>query len=433
VYDYLKGKYTNAQLYDWMVSQLSTIYFQSYKLAYEMAKRAERAYRHDLGLADSSFIQFGYWDSLKKGLMAGERLQFDLRRMESDYLERNQREQEIVKHVSLLLHDPLALLQLKETGQCDVDLPEMMFDVDFPGHYLRRIKTVSLSIPCVIGPYASINCQLTLLKSKIRTTNTPTDPYPEQANNDTRFYASTNPIQSIAVSQGQNDSGLFELNLRDERYLPFEGEGVISTWRLQLATDFKSFDHGTISDAILHLRYTARDGGDDLRQKAAADAVRALNAFVFTTGQKGLARLFSLRDDFPVVWDQFKNPPLANGDQTATVNLDKTRFPLLFQSRTLTMANVIAFAKPASGFENTYTAAALKLSLQAGNAAGANALKLTGWNDFLRSEAVQAPAIAANAFANWTLAAWTEAAGVHQRLDPKGLEDIVLLVGYTVA
>jgi hypothetical protein len=432
VYDYLKGKYTNAELYDWMVSQLSTIYFQSYKLAYEMAKRAERAYRHDLGLTDSNFIQFGYWDSLKKGLMAGERLQFDLRRMESDYLQRNQREQEIVKHVSLLLHDPLALLQLKETGQCDVDLPEMMFDVDFPGHYLRRIKTVSLSIPCVIGPYASINCQLTLLKSKIRTTNTPTNPYAEQANNDTRFYASTNPIQSIAVSQGQNDSGLFELNLRDERYLPFEGEGVISTWRLQLATDFKSFDHGTISDAILHLRYTARDGGDDLRQNAAGDAVRALNAFVFTTGQKGLARLFSLRDDFPVVWDQFKNPPLANGDQTATVNLDKSRFPLLFQSRTLNMANVIAFAKPAAGFESTYTAAALKLTLQAGNAAVANALKLTGWNDFLRSASVQAPPLAADAFASWTLAAWVEAGGAHQRLDPKGLEDIVLLVGYTV-
>jgi hypothetical protein len=429
VYDYLRGKYTNADLYDWMVSQLATVYFQSYKLAYDMAKRSERAYRHDLGLTDSSFIQFGYWDSLKKGLLAGERLQFDLRRMESDYLDRNLREQEIVKHVSLLLHDPLALLQLKEMGQCDVDLPEMLFDLDFPGHYLRRIKTVSLSIPCVVGAYASINCQLTLLTSKVRNSVTAADPYVD----DSRYATSTNPIQSIAVSQGQNDSGLFELSLRDERYLPFEGEGAISRWRLEIATDFPSFNHGTISDVILHLRYTARDGGDALRQKAASDVIRALNAFVYTTGQQGLGRLFSLRDDFPVVWDQFKNPPLANGDQAATVNLGKSRFPLLFQSRTLTMTKVIAFAKPAAGFENTYTAAALKLSLQAGNAAGANALKLTSWNDLLRSEPVAAPALAANAFANWTLAAWVEAGGVHQRLDPTGLDDIVLLVGYTVA
>ena len=32
----------------------------------------------------------------------------------------------------------------------------------------------------------------------------------------------------------QNDSGLFEPNLRDERYLPFEGCGAISSWCLEL-------------------------------------------------------------------------------------------------------------------------------------------------------------------------------------------------------
>ena len=35
-------------------------------------------------------------------------------------------------------------------------------------------------------------------------------------------------VQSIVTSHGQNDSGLFELNFRDERYLPFEGAGAIS-------------------------------------------------------------------------------------------------------------------------------------------------------------------------------------------------------------
>ena len=39
-----------------------------------LAKRAERAYRFELGLKNSSFIDFGYWDSLKKGLLSGERL-----------------------------------------------------------------------------------------------------------------------------------------------------------------------------------------------------------------------------------------------------------------------------------------------------------------------------------------------------------------------
>jgi hypothetical protein len=52
---------------------------------------------------------------------------------------------------------------------------------------------------------------------------------------------------------------LFETNLCDERYLPFELSGAVSQWRLP--ADVRQFDYNTISDAILHLRYTARDGG----------------------------------------------------------------------------------------------------------------------------------------------------------------------------
>ena len=99
-------KFTNRELYDWMVGQISGIYFQSYQLAYDVAKRAECAYRYELGLNDSSFIQFGYWDSLKKGLLAGERLTYDLKRMEVAYLDQNKREYEIAKHVSLQLDRP---------------------------------------------------------------------------------------------------------------------------------------------------------------------------------------------------------------------------------------------------------------------------------------------------------------------------------------
>src|SRR5262249_7235598 len=157
----LRSKFTNQQLYTWLTGQLSSIYFQSYKLAVDVSRRAERAYQYELGLLDSDFIQFGYWDSLKKGLLCGEQLHQDLKRMDAAYLEGNRREYEITKHISLLALDPLSLIMLKETGQCDVSLPEALFDMDHPGHYMRRIKTVSVTIPCVTGPYASVNCRLT--------------------------------------------------------------------------------------------------------------------------------------------------------------------------------------------------------------------------------------------------------------------------------
>lgn len=43
--EFMRGKFTNRELYDWTVSQISSIYFQSYQLAYDVAKRAEKAFR----------------------------------------------------------------------------------------------------------------------------------------------------------------------------------------------------------------------------------------------------------------------------------------------------------------------------------------------------------------------------------------------------
>ena len=60
------------------------------------------------------------------------------------------------------------LLKLKKNGECTLDLPESIFDLDYPGHYLRRIKSVGLSVDCEASPYTSINCTLTLTGSKVR-------------------------------------------------------------------------------------------------------------------------------------------------------------------------------------------------------------------------------------------------------------------------
>ena len=119
----MTGKYTNPELYDWTVGQISALYFQSYQLAYDLAKRAERAYGLELGVDGAGFIKFGYWDSLKKGLLAGERLHYDLRRMEAAYLEANAREYELTKHVSLSMLDPVALVKLRREGAASSACP----------------------------------------------------------------------------------------------------------------------------------------------------------------------------------------------------------------------------------------------------------------------------------------------------------------------
>jgi hypothetical protein len=165
---FLKDKFTNQELYHWMKEQLFAVYKQSYNLAYDMAKKAEKAYNYELGTETASFIQYGYWDNSKEGLVSGEKLQLALRQLEKSHFEENRRELELTKSISLAMLNPLALIDLKGTGKCYVSLPEELFDLDFQGHYFRRIKSVSLSIPCIAGPYTTVNCSLRLLKNTIR-------------------------------------------------------------------------------------------------------------------------------------------------------------------------------------------------------------------------------------------------------------------------
>ncbi len=260
--DYMRGKFSNKDLYNWMLGQLSTVYFQSYKLAYSTAKKSEKCMQHELAVENTSYIQFGYWTSLKQGLLSGERLQLDLRLLENAYMEQNTREMEITKHISLTQLSGDTVETLKTSGACTFDLPELIFDRDFAGHYRRRIKSVSISIPCIAGPYTSISATLTLVSSKYRKDISNADSYAEQPD-DPRFVKSFgNSFKSIATSHAQNDSGMFELNFRDERYLPFEGCGAISSWKLELPViAVKQFDYNTISDVIVHIRYSAKDGG----------------------------------------------------------------------------------------------------------------------------------------------------------------------------
>ena len=327
VQTFLQSKVTSAAFYTWMQSDLSALYYQYYRFACDTARKAEQTMKRELmrpELYATQFIQYNYWDAGHQGLLSGEALQLDLKRMELAYHDSNKRELELTRHVSLRQLDPLALLTLRITGSCTVTVPEWLYDRDCPGHYLRRIKSVSLSIPSVVGPYTSLNCTLTLQSSTVRVS-------PLLAGNvyardttqgDDRFVDYFGTADAIVTSGAVNDSGMFETNLRDERFLPFEGAGAISTWNLSLSA-LRSFDYTTISDVILHIRYTARQAGDPL----ATQAVKELSTMLDTAGQSSQALMFCLRYDFPTEWSAF-----VNGIGDFAVTLDKHFFPYFVQS-----------------------------------------------------------------------------------------------------
>lgn len=320
--EFLHDKFSSADLYDWMVQQISTVHFAAYRMAREMALRAQAAAARELGGAPLNVIGHSHWDGLRSGLLAGERLHHEVKRLEVNFLERNVREHEMTKHVSLRRLDPQALVLLKTQGDCEFELPEWLFDLDAPGHYARRLKSLSLSVPCVVGPYASVNFKLILLNSRTRVS---TDDVQTTANYvaksaDPRFDVRYGAAESIVTSSGRDDSGLFETALRDERFLPFEGAGAIFRARVERLGSPPQFDPDTISDVILHLRYTARDGGESMRDSARGQFASASSAAAVTPPLPMV--LLSAKTDFAAEWAQAKD-----GGTMLKVQLDKNLLP----------------------------------------------------------------------------------------------------------
>jgi hypothetical protein len=293
----LRDKFTNAQLYSWMSAQLAALHYQSYQMAFGLAKQAEAAAHLELETG-TTFIQLDNWDGGKKGLLAGERLAQDLRHLELAYMQRNTRTLEITSNISLRRLEPGALWAMRTLGKCTFTLPTWLFDMDFPGQQRRRIKSVSLTMPSVVGPYVGING---ILQCK------PTG----------------EPPRIIATSSGQNDAGVFQLDFRDERYLPFEGVSldVDTSWEFALPAVLRPFDYDTISDVVLHVQYTARASDTEITE---VDRVRIVSAV------SPLQLLISIRHDFPDVTRQ-----LREGGPPVSVPLEDRLFPYFARNRAI--------------------------------------------------------------------------------------------------
>lgn len=345
MYDWLKTKYTNQALYTWMAGQLKTLHRRAYDMAYDMAKLAQQAFFKDLGTAvDTPKINFGNWDSSRAGFFAGERLSLQLKELETSYIQHNTRDYELNKTISLALLDPMALEDLKIKGFCDINIPELLFDLDYPGHYFRKIRSVALSIPGIAGPHTSIAATLTLNNHAMRKDHVLGPITPESG------YG-----ESIATSSAQNDSGVFELSFRDERYMPFEHKGAVSSWRLELsqiartaAKTIRQFDFNTISDVIMHMSYTAKSDGV-FAEDVASDIDSHLNTIAAAiNNNNGLLYAINLRHDMPDTWHQLKNTG------SASINIEKSRLPYLIQAMSPTAGDVSLIAYTRSGAAGSY-------------------------------------------------------------------------------
>lgn len=279
IYEHLTEKYTNKELYEWLKKEAGDILKTLFQLALKVARKAEKCYHFEIGDADEdsrnakTYIHGSgsYWDSLHSGLLAGEKLLADLHAMEVAYLENDKNEIEITRPVSLWelenrteLYEgeetiPTPLQNLKDDGYCEFSIPELLYKIDFPNQYFRRIRDVRIEVlvPNYSGHY--LNAQLTMTKNQL-----------DLKGADSPLIENRLGIQNMATSMAHQTSGRFDFIFSTEKFRPFEGAGAISDWSLTI-NGFKNtrvngnninykFSTSDIVDVIIHISYTARMG-----------------------------------------------------------------------------------------------------------------------------------------------------------------------------
>jgi|GEM_PF-6907491 len=250
--DYYRSKFTNADLYQWMTTQLYQLYNEAYQLAVSMANKAAQAFEYEIG-ASPDLTTAGFWSNSRKGLLAGQRLTNALHQMEASYLESHQRFQEITKTISLreLLRNrdgeqvlatanaadltwSTAIDSLKDGKGIPFKLVKSMFDNDFDVNdgSIRRIKMMRVNVSGLTGPSQQINLKLFHLQSGAH----------------------------ICISDGMSGTGMFQANFNSPRYLPFEGVSLDdSSWALQIgsktATDKMKEMYSSIYDVEIKVFY----------------------------------------------------------------------------------------------------------------------------------------------------------------------------------
>jgi hypothetical protein len=301
VVDFLVNKFTNAELYEWMSGVLGRVYSYFLQQATAMAQLAQSQLAFERQEPALSVVQSDYWQVIveessggatngaapdRRGLTGSTRLLQDIFQLDQYAFETRQRKLQLTQTLSLAQLAPLELQIFRETGQLIFITPMELFDRDFPGHYLRLIRRVRVSVIALVPPTRGLRA--TLSASGISRAVTGGDTFETvQVRRFPETVAFTSPI---------NATGLFELEPEGELLLPFEGMGVDTFWDLQLPKAANPFDYRAIADVLLTIEYTALSS-TIYRQQVIKQLDRSISG----------DRMFSFREQFSDSWYELNN------------------------------------------------------------------------------------------------------------------------------
>lgn len=181
-----------------------------------------------------------------------------------------------------------------------------MFDRDFPGHYLRLIRRVRVSVIALIPPYLGIRATLS-------TTGTSRVVIGGDIFQKVRIYRGP---EQVALSSAQNATGLFELDQQPEMLLPFEGIGVDTHWELLMPKAANLFDYSSIADVLITIDYSALNSFE--YQQQVIQTLRPTITF---------DRAYSFRYNLADAWYDLHNPDQSATPMTVQFTTTRDDFP----------------------------------------------------------------------------------------------------------
>ncbi|WP_449433590.1 Tc toxin subunit A-related protein [Pseudomonas putida] len=279
----LQGKLTGKKMYSWLRARLASIFYTYYDLTASRCMMAQRALQWEQ--ADTtSYLSTGTWNGAWAGLLCGEGLMLALAQMETAWVKWQKRELEVTRTLSLakLLDGKLAsggttvtlngafkalidgqavqvdaqlalchLTLVNDTLSVQFGLKELGLAAGFESAALRRVRSIAVSLPAVLGPYQDVHARLSTSATGL----------PAGCN------------ESV-ISHAMHDNGLFAQNAVDSlqgqgaHLLPFEGLHIAlandrrnSTALVLNFAAAKSAQKAllqSLSDIILHVQFTVR-------------------------------------------------------------------------------------------------------------------------------------------------------------------------------
>lgn len=297
----LTSGFAIADTYTWMLGRLGELYASAYQSVLSLCLSAEASYMFETGDFGTRHVRLDAWQGAWRGMFAGEALQNDLQAMQSSYLRVHERRPLIHKDISIATlagggpkttpgkdaegrdisvrtFDNRQLAEGLKKNRLWIRLTQKMFDEDYPGHYLRQIRHVSVEFK--LKPDAKTLTETSVLRAVLtqRANNLHVTPDIEGARwlrapgseTPSSIRRNLRANQYILISSTKprvHDDPMTTVVLRNEfmdgRYTPFEGTGAVSEWTLTLPGDeaMRAAYAEDIEDIVLRLDYSAVWGG----------------------------------------------------------------------------------------------------------------------------------------------------------------------------